>query len=480
MRIDQLALLFALVIAVNVVLLAAVELPRFGRRAGRGTAGQFPATTDRTAGAGAMGGAAEMAPGTGERADARLTDGLSTPLPTALYQRVVRVVSFLFVGSALAIATLGGATPEPALQLLLVAGLFLIVIFEDVLPATSLGRMRLRLEALTAIVFVTLLLILTGGVDSPYYFGYVLVLLAAASVWASGFGPPLLAVLTSTAYLVGVVVAAGFGPLSPETLGRVAFNLVALALVTYVASVVGREQRRAREAALRLSRVDSLTGLYNRDYFKSAIEQEIARAARSGRPFGLLMIDLDGLKAANDRFGHAAGDRLLQAVGEVIRGDSRVTDVVVRYAGDEFVLLLPDTDLAGALNVADKVRVDIARLALPNDGAVIRSSASVGVVTYPDDGRTSSELIRRADLAMYEAKRRGRDQIVRYAREVTVPMGQAPAAGAAQTTDAGIGEAPPQGRTTRRTRTQATAAGQAADDILSQSPGPAPWEEGST
>ena len=209
----------------------------------------------------------------------------------------------------------------------------------------------------------------------------------------------------------------------PDEVGRVAFNLIALALVAYVVSVFGREQRRAREEALRLSHFDSMTGLHSRDFFQSAVDQEILRASRTGRSFGLVMIDLDGLKAANDRFGHQSGDRLLQAVAEVLRGDLRVTDVAARYGGDEFTLILPETDLAGALRVADKVRVDIARLALPHNGALIRTSASIGVVTFPDDGRAAAELMRRADLAMYEAKRRGRDQVVRYAREVNVPMG---------------------------------------------------------
>jgi diguanylate cyclase (GGDEF)-like protein len=147
------------------------------------------------------------------------------------------------------------------------------------------------------------------------------------------------------------------------------------------------------------------------------MEQEILRAARSGRPFALLMFDLDGLKAANDRFGHASGDTLLRAVADTLRGDIRITDVAARWGGDEFVLLLPETDLTGAMLVADKVRIDIGRLALPQDGLMVRTSASIGLVTYPDDGKSSTELMRRADLAMYEAKRRGRDQVVRFARE---------------------------------------------------------------
>lgn len=344
----------------------------------------------------------------------------ASALPAIVYQRVVRVASLIFIGAAMVVVALTTSGDSTAITVILALGAFLIVLFQDVLPAGSLGRWRLPLEAAVAIVFLTILLALTGGHSSPFFFGYML-LLGAGAVWASGIGPPLLAVVTSAAYLVSVLVPVGSLPSTPADLGRVAFNVVALSLVTYVAAMVGREQRRARDAALRLSRFDSLTGLNNRDHFLGEVEQEILRAARSGRSFALLMLDLDGLKPANDRFGHAAGDQLLRAVAEAISGDIRVTDVAARYGGDEFVLLLPETDLAGAMLVADKVRVDIGRLALPRDGAAIRATASIGLVSYPDDGRTSNELMRRADLAMYEAKRRGRDQVVRFARDAQGP-----------------------------------------------------------
>ena len=164
-----------------------------------------------------------------------------------------------------------------------------------------------------AIVFLTVLLTLTGGHTSPFFFGYIL-LLGAGSIWASGLGPSVLAIATGAAYLVGVLLPFSAAPVTAADVGRIAFNLIALALVSYVSAIVGREQRRARDEALRLSRYDSLTGLHSRDYLAAEVEQEILRAARSGRPFALLMFDLDGLKAANDRFGHASGDPLLRAV----------------------------------------------------------------------------------------------------------------------------------------------------------------------
>jgi diguanylate cyclase (GGDEF)-like protein len=298
----------------------------------------------------------------------------------------------------------------------LAIGAIVIVLFQEILPAGSLGRWRQPIEALGALAFLTTLLVLTGGQNSAFFFGYIL-LLGAGSLWASGRAAATLAVATGMAYLIGVLVPFNALPTGPADLTRIAVNLIALGLVAYVSAVVGREQRRAREEALRLSRFDSLTGLHSRDFFTAEMEQEILRAARSGRTFALLMFDLDGLKAANDRFGHASGDALLRAVADTLRGDIRITDIAARWGGDEFVILLLETDLAGAMLVADKVRIDVGRLALPHDGFVVRTSASIGLVTYPDDGKSSTELMRRADLAMYEAKRRGRDQVVRFARE---------------------------------------------------------------
>ncbi len=399
MPIDQLALLILVVIAANALVLLVLAFAWRGRR------GQTE--FERPPLQSSDGAAADL-----PRA---LTD--ASTLPPLVYQRVTRVSSLAFIVATMVVVVLTSIGPVAAIVVFLAAGAFATLLFQEILPVGSLGRLRLPIEAAGAIVFLTVLLVLTGGQASPFFFGYIL-LLGAASFWASGFGPLIFALATGLAYLIGVLVPFNPPPTTTADYSHIAFNIIALALAAYVSAIVGREQRHAREEALRLSRFDSLTGLHSRAYFLAEIEQEILRASRSARPFALLMFDLDGLKAANDRFGHASGDALLRAVAETLRGDIRITDIAARYGGDEFVLLLPETDLNGAMLVADKVRVDIGRLALPNDGLVIRTSASIGLVTFPDDGRTSTELMRRADLAMYEAKRRGRDQVVRFAREI--------------------------------------------------------------
>jgi diguanylate cyclase len=398
-RIEHLAVLIALIVGANVLLLAALALPRMAAR----RLGQL-ATNGAAAGGHGPAGEPSLAP-------AELYDGAI--VPSSLYERVVRVVSYSFIGAALLVVTLTGLADEPLTYVVLALGAFIIVLAQDVLPLAILGRWRYPLEAVIAIIFVSLLVVLTGGHQSPFFFGYLL-LLAGASAWAEGFVPFILALLASAAYLLAVALAPTAVPIGQAELGIVGFNLVALALVSYVAAVVGREQRRAREAALRLSRFDALTGLHTRGYFDAAIEREIVRAQRTGRPFSLLMLDADRLKPINDQFGHEAGDRLLRGIAESIKGGIRASDFAARYGGDEFVIVLPDTDLPGARRVGEKLRFDISRLGLQHNADRLDTSVSIGLVTYPLDGRTSAELMRRADLALFEAKRRGRNQIVHF------------------------------------------------------------------
>ena len=342
----------------------------------------------------------------------RLEPAAAEPFARGIYTRVARVVSYLFIGSALIVVTVAGEPArQPLLYIVLAMGALLIVVGQDLLPMSLLGRWRPAVEAGAVLGFLTLLVMLTGGYASPFFLGYVL-LLAGTSLWAQGVGPYVLALAAIGMYVVGVAISPDGLP--QPALGQVGFNIVALALTSYVASVIGREQRRAHEAALRLSRFDPLTELHSRSYFSVALEQEMLRSARSGRPFSLLMLDLDGLKPVNDRFGHDSGDRLLRGIAEVVRGAIRVTDLAARHGGDEFVVILPETDGAGALRVAEKLRRDIGQLALPENGQMIRSTVSIGLVSYPTDGRSSGELLRRVDAAMYEAKRRGRDRTVRY------------------------------------------------------------------
>ncbi len=161
-----------------------------------------------------------------------------------------------------------------------------------------------------------------------------------------------------------------------------------------------------------LSVTDDLTRLYNARYLNIALRRETRLAARNSRPLSLLFIDLDGFKSINDSHGHLAGSRALVEAGAVIRGSARETDIVARFGGDEFALILPDTGSHGALQVAERIRDRIARHAfLAGDGLNIHLTASVGVATLPDVAAAADELVQAADAAMYRVKDRGKNGI---------------------------------------------------------------------
>ncbi|MEA2623207.1 MAG: hypothetical protein QOH61_2117 [Chloroflexota bacterium] len=343
------------------------------------------------------------------------TDDPATSVAGPQFDRVVRVISLLFLAAVGTVVLVSRAYPETevAIQLLVSAGILAVVFLQDLLPTAALGQGRRWIEAALATGFVAVLTGLTGGLSSPFFVGFFLVV-AGASLSLEEAAPLLLALLAAGSYaLVGVAVAAP-DELGAGTLAWLGFNVVSLSLLAFLASVVGREQRRAREAAISLSRFDPLTGLFNRNYFFSVLDQEIRRAARSGGHFAVLMIDLDDMKPVNDTFGHQQGDELLRGVTSTIQKDLRSTDIAARYGGDEFVVLLSDTDAQGAHTVAEKLRSDIAQVAVGSMDRPARTTVSVGLVSYPEDGTTVESLISDVDRAMYESKRRGKNQIVGY------------------------------------------------------------------
>ncbi|PWC70847.1 hypothetical protein TSH58_12835 [Azospirillum sp. TSH58] len=176
--------------------------------------------------------------------------------------------------------------------------------------------------------------------------------------------------------------------------------------------------KESEERLRRLSITDSLTGVSNRRHFVEAAEQELARARRYGRPVTLLMLDLDHFKSINDTHGHAVGDEALRAFTAASRALLRENDLLGRTGGEEFAILLPETDIAGARMVAERIRRRTAELAVPAGDETVRFTVSIGVACCAAGTRDVDAMLSSADEALYRAKAAGRNRVV-CAREPT-------------------------------------------------------------
>jgi diguanylate cyclase (GGDEF)-like protein/PAS domain S-box-containing protein len=188
-----------------------------------------------------------------------------------------------------------------------------------------------------------------------------------------------------------------------RAMARTAADTIALALANL----------RLREKLQHQSIRDPHTGLFNRRYLEEILEREIRRAQRGGSPLSLILFDIDHFKRFNDTFGHEAGDLVLREVGALLRDDCRDSDIPCRYGGEELVLGLPDTDLHGAWERAERLRRAIKQLQLVHRGRALGGvSISAGIASFPEHGESPEQLLRLADHALYRAKGEGRDRVV--------------------------------------------------------------------
>lgn len=155
---------------------------------------------------------------------------------------------------------------------------------------------------------------------------------------------------------------------------------------------------------------DHLTGLANRRRFERQLEREVTRTLRYSRPFCLLLLDIDNFKAVNDTYGHEAGDEAINCLAKTLQAATRGIDMAARIGGEEFAVILPETEFEGGLETAERLRRAISETEIPLVGQI---TASFGVAEFPLCAATGRELVATADAAMYEAKRQGRNRVCR-------------------------------------------------------------------
>lgn len=281
-------------------------------------------------------------------------------------------------------------------------------------------RWKIALETWGMIAFVTWVLWWTDRLASPLLNAYLLAVITSALTLGK------IATLVNAGLIAACYVFLGqSGAAELATLrfaAGFAAQLAPVILVAYITTMFSADIRYGLQRAKLLSETDDLTGLFNTRGFAIAANRLFGQAVRYDRPASLLMVDSDNLKGVNDAYGHDAGNRLLRHLAAAIQGELRATDVPARYGGDEFIVLLPETPAKGAHDVAERIRKAISATPLAFDGRAIACTVSVGVACFPDDGRTLDTLAARADRALYQAKKEGRNRVARY-EPVSVRVG---------------------------------------------------------
>jgi diguanylate cyclase (GGDEF)-like protein len=236
--------------------------------------------------------------------------------------------------------------------------------------------------------------------DVPTHYGGVA---PPAFAW---LGSAIVAPLRVEGQLIGAIMVGGTtrARYTPDDAGIVA------ELARHAAIALRNAQR--HDVVAHAAQTDALTGLFNRGALLERLERELERSRRYGRSLAVIFFDLDRFKSLNDTYGHQFGDRVLRDLARIATQTVRSIDLVGRYGGEEFVAVLPETDGAQALVVAERLRMNVARhrLDLPG-GEEVRATISAGVAVFPADATTMDTLIRIADTALYAAKAGGRNQV---------------------------------------------------------------------
>ncbi|MBN1608727.1 MAG: diguanylate cyclase [Polyangiaceae bacterium] len=189
-----------------------------------------------------------------------------------------------------------------------------------------------------------------------------------------------------------------------DTNGKLTGSVILLSEVTEHKALAHRLER--------LARTDGLTGVYNRRHLLAVAARETLRARRYARPLSVMLIDVDHFKQVNDSLGHAAGDEVLVRLTHAMTAALRSTDALGRVGGEEFAILLPETDEAAAIAASERIRARVAEMVVGTQAGAVRLTVSIGVAALDRSDRDFSELLGRADEALYRAKARGRDLVV--------------------------------------------------------------------
>ncbi len=332
--------------------------------------------------------------------------------------RTVAEIHWLLLALVLLFLAFSRSLSDGEIDAALAAGLFFyasfVMGFRYANFYKSETRWKIAVETWGMIAFITWVLWFTGGLSSPLLNTYLLPVITAALALSK----------LTTLIEIGLIAACYLflgGGVSTEMFfssafyGAFAAQIAPLLLVGYILTMFSADIRYGLNRARLLAEVDDLTGLFNLRGLAISANRLLAQAVRYNRPSSILMIDSDNLKIVNDTYGHEAGNHLLKYLATAIRNELRDNDVPARYGGDEFIVFLSETPPEGAVIVAERIRDAMAGAPIDvGGGNLVTCTVSIGIAGYPEDGSSIDAISARADRAMYQAKRQGRNRVVRF------------------------------------------------------------------
>jgi len=279
------------------------------------------------------------------------------------------------------------------------------------------SQLKTFLDLMVFLAFIIAVCWYTGRITSPFMSLIYLVLMATALTQGRRV-TYLMAGLAITSY---ILLASGdfreiYGILSHI------LELFPYMLIAHLGAMLAGETENARSEVERLSLTDDITGMHNMRNFFQLSEAQEKLAQRYGRSFAICMIDADGLKEINDRFGHLAGTELIRQVAAMISANIRCSDICARYGGDEFVILFNETGKEGVAATVERIVSAMAETPFPFGSEYLTTTLSAGLAEYPADGSDVTTVMARADEAMYFSKRSGKNRLTIY-RENMLPKG---------------------------------------------------------
>ncbi|MDD3839719.1 MAG: GGDEF domain-containing protein [Clostridia bacterium] len=266
------------------------------------------------------------------------------------------------------------------------------------------GNKRQYFEVVIDVLAVSFFTYATGAGQSFIRYFYILIVSGVALKYGTGVSQ-LIAFLSAAALGTVLLVA------EQKPNAEIALEIIFLFLLSWFINRIVERDKFLRYKITKLSITDRLTGLYNYQYINEQCKQEIARANRYNYSFCIAMIDIDDFKYINDKYGHREGDKIIRQFGHIIKKNCRSSDIAARYGGDEFTIILTNTDGQAAFKIVERLRKTVEDQKIQVGGKSVKMSISAGVANYPLDAKTMEQLFLKADRALYKSKANGKNKV---------------------------------------------------------------------